>query len=263
MTLETRGIAREPSHTPGGSGVANPLVEIRTLTVQRDLQACVALQREIWGDDFADIVPASVLKISTYVGGIVAGAFDAGGSLLGFVYGITGVERAGGPIVHWSHMLGVTGDAQRQGIGRALKEYQRAELRKLGVSEISWTFDPLVARNAHFNFNVLKVRAKKYVAHMYGEGTSPLHRGIGTDRLIVSWAVGSDVVSEPRDAGSNGETLRIEVPRDIGALQASNMPRAREWRERTRLEFQRALSDGYAVDGFALNGDSGSYLLTR
>lgn len=266
MTRDARRTAS--GATNGRPASANPLVDIRILSTPDDLQACVELQREIWGDDFADIVPASVLKITTYVGGIVAGAFDAGGGLLGFVYGLTGVERGGGPIVHWSHMLGVAANAQRQGIGRALKEFQRAELRKLGVTEMSWTFDPLVARNAHFNFNVLGVRAKRYVSQMYGEGTSPLHRGIGTDRLVVSWRVDGDggtpdVTSRADAAKSGPSTLRIAVPRDIGALQKSDMASAREWRERTRDAFTRALADGYGIMGFELSREEGSYVLAR
>ena len=249
------------------------MLEIRGLTSQADLRACVEMQRKIWGDDFTDVVPASILKITTQVGGIAAGAFDAGGELLGFVYGITGVEPVvgGTAIVHWSHMLGVTASAQRQGIGRALKEYQRAELRKIGVVTMYWTFDPLVARNAHFNFNVLGVRAKKYVAHMYGEGTSPLHRGIGTDRLVVSWPVSEEGAEARRPANNSGallaagKVLKIEVPGDIATIQKSDMSQARAWRERTREAFQRALADGFCIAGFQLDTatGTGSYVLTQ
>jgi len=234
-------------------------VEIRALSTLREMQECVALQAEIWGDDFDGLVPASLLKVAAYVGGIVAGAFDGGGSLLGFVFGLTGIEQ--GDIVHWSHMLGVSPRAQGQGIGRALKEYQRTFLRQLGVVRMYWTFDPLVARNAHFNFNVLGVRAKDYVVDMYGVGTSPLHRGIGTDRLIVSWPMNGDV---PRQRAVGDSSVRIEVPGDIAALQKSDMKQAVEWRTRTRASFTRAFADGLSIVRFEQNGasNSGSYVLT-
>lgn len=275
--VDVSGLAgtMRPSPLPERGAAVNPLVDIRPLTSQADLRACVEMQREIWGDDFADIVPSSILKIATHVGGIAAGAFDPGGTMLGFVFGITGVEPDGSAIAHWSHMLGVSANAQRQGIGRALKEYQRSELRKIGVATMYWTFDPLVARNAHFNFNVLGVRAKTYVAHMYGEGTSPLHRGIGTDRLVVSWPVAMESVNGQAVSGKSrspaaapkggGDEVRIQVPEDIGALQKTEMGAAQQWRERTRDAFQRALADGYSISGFELDAasHSGSYVLTR
>ena len=107
------------------------MVEIRALSSLADMNACVALQSEIWGEDFDGVVPASLLKVATYVGGVVAGAFDSAGSLCGFVFGISGVEQ--GDLVHWSHMLGVSPRTQSRGIGRALKEHQRDVLRALGV----------------------------------------------------------------------------------------------------------------------------------
>jgi predicted GNAT superfamily acetyltransferase len=241
---------------------ANPSVEIRALTSLAEMSACVALQSEIWGDDFDGVVPASLLKVATYVGGVVAGAFDGGGALCGFVFGITGVEQ--GDLVHWSHMLGVSPRAQRQGIGRALKEHQRDVLRALGVQRMYWTFDPLVARNAHFNFNVLGVRAKDYVVDMYGAGTSPMHRGIGTDRLIVSWSMNGAARAKISDARVPG-VARIEVPGDIAGLQASDMRQAMEWRERTRAAFTAALSQGLAITGFdpGAGTESAAYILSR
>jgi len=237
-------------------------VEIRALSSLTDLHACVALQSEIWGDDFDGVVPASLLKVTTHVGGVVAGAFDGGGALCGFVFGITGVEQ--GDLVHWSHMLGVSPRAQGHGIGRALKEHQRDALRTLAVQRMYWTFDPLVARNAHFNFNVLGVRAKDYVVDMYGAGTSPLHRGIGTDRLIVSWSTTGTTPAKISDASVPGAT-RIEVPVDIAGLQAGDMRQAVEWRQRTRAAFTAAFSQGLAITGFdpGVGAKPGAYILAR
>ena len=241
------------------------MVEIRALSTLAEMGACVALQSEIWGDDFDGVVPASLLKVATYVGGVVSGAFD-GGALCGFVFGITGVEQ--GDLVHWSHMLGVSPRAQGKGIGRALKEHQRDVLRSLGVQRMYWTFDPLVARNAHFNFNVLGVRAKDYVVDMYGAGTSPLHRGIGTDRLIVSWSMNGAGPAPAKSGDANvAGAARIEVPGDIAGLQASDMPQAVEWRQRTRAAFTAAFSQGLAITGFDPGDGGGStsrgYILSR
>ena len=88
---------------------ALPPVSIRPLASLEDFHACVDLQSDVWGPDFSDIVPASLLQVATYVGGIALGAFTTQGELVGFLFGLTGVEK--GEIVHWSHLLGVRDDA--------------------------------------------------------------------------------------------------------------------------------------------------------
>ena len=114
--------------------------------------------------------------------------------LLGFVFGLTGVER--GKIVHWSDMLAVRPEARNLGLGRKLKEHQRQLVRELGASVIYWTYDPLIARNAHLNFNRLGVRLAEYVEDMYGITDSVLHGGIPTDRLVVAWPTRDEEIDQ-------------------------------------------------------------------
>jgi predicted GNAT superfamily acetyltransferase len=241
-------------------------ITIRDIATQAEYAACVALQRDTWGSGFADVVPASILQVTQKVGGVTAGAFDKTGDLVGFVFGVTGVEN--GDLVHWSDMLAVRATARNHGIGRRLKEFQRQAVMRLGVKVIYWTFDPLVARNAHLNFNVFGTTAVKYVRDMYGQSTgSDLHRGIGTDRLIVAWPVDEKKQAELRktSAESHQPALRIEVPADIEPMLVQDAPRAREWRKATRTAFEAALGDGYRVDGFRLDPANGRgfYLLSR
>jgi predicted GNAT superfamily acetyltransferase len=243
-------------------------VAIRPLTTHEELRACVELQRRTWGESFGEVVPPAMLKIAAHIGGVVTGAFE-GNELVGFVFGITGIER--GAVVHWSHMLGVLPRAQNHGIGRQLKDYQRSTVAKLGARVIYWTFDPLVARNAHLNFNKLGVRATSYARDMYGEGTSPLHHGIGTDRLIVAWPVSDpDVITRRQEIArfSSGDAVpvrRIEVPADIEALQTTDLASAQAWRARTRAEFETAFAEGLAIQGFRIDAAAkrGYYLLGR
>src|SRR3954469_25481170 len=89
---------------------AAPTIDIRPLSTLDELRACVELQRETWGSTFSDVVPASILKVSQRIGGVAAGAFAPDGRLVGFVYGMTGVER--GRLVHWSDMLAVRPEAR-------------------------------------------------------------------------------------------------------------------------------------------------------
>jgi len=268
-------------------------VDIRPLRTQDELHACVALQRETWGNEFTDIVPASILKVSQRIGGVAAGAFDRDDQLLGFVYGLTGVEKEGrgSRIVHWSDMLAVRPEARNLGLGRRLKEFQRKAVQALGAVVIYWTYDPLVARNAHLNFNVFGVRIAEYVEDMYGETESPLHQGIGTDRFIVAWPVPDAEVQrrleETHSAGVSRELLaapilnaenstsaanasiadrvRVEVPTDINTLQESDRNQAIAWRHSTRAAFSRALAAGLTVQGFVIDecAHRGYYLLAK
>lgn len=263
-------------------------IDIRPLRTHEELRACVDLQRETWGADFTDVVPGSILKVSQRVGGVAAGAFDEQGRLLGFVYGLTGVER--GRIVHWSDMLAVRPEARNLGLGRRLKDYQRHIVQGLGGTVIYWTYDPLVARNAHLNFNIFGVRVAEYVENMYGDTDSPLH-STGTDRFIVAWPVQDGEVqrrlAETHSAGTNrdlgeapilnagnsrpaasltiGARARVEIPADITAIQETDREEAIAWRRSTRAAFQSALAAGLTVQGFVVDecANQGYYLLAR
>jgi predicted GNAT superfamily acetyltransferase len=269
--------------------VIAPRVAIRSFASQADYQACVALQYETWGADFRDVVPPSIQLVSQKLGGVAAGAFD-GDRLLGFVFGMTGVED--GAIVHWSDMLAVRPEARGSGVARDLKEFQRREVAKVGGRVIYWTYDPLVSRNAHLNINVFGVRVARYVCDMYGSDTgSDLHRGIGTDRLVVAWPVDDAELGKrraevrharnakefatapvvggaghPGNAHIGGEPrLRIAIPGDLDALLRNSPDAAVAWRRSTRDAFLAALAAGYTVDGFigAKSGDHSHYLLSR
>lgn len=270
-------------------------IRLRPLETPSDFDACLALQEATWGAGFREAVPAAILKVVQRLGGVAAGAFDADGSLLGFVFGMTGVER--GRLVHWSDMLAVRGDVQNRGIGRLLKEHQRDIVRALGVERMYWTFDPLVARNAHLNLTRLGARVVEYVPDMYGTGTgSSLHEGIGTDRLVVVWPLG-DRSAEDRDARGDAWStspslpgpvlnpgsaewqsvdparfgtvlplgVRIEIPDDIRAVQQGSPSLAAHWRKTTRRAFQWALANDYVVDRFVRDpvDARACYLLTH
>src|SRR5581483_1880673 len=189
-------------------------------------------------------------------------------------------------IVHWSHMLGVRRDAREMGVGRRLKEYQRAMLASRGIAREFWTFDPLQAKNAHLNINRLGVRVIDYVVDMYGSMGSPLHFGVPTDRLIVECSTGargrvSPVTGpaaaavaqtpiltpfmQPGDPGAQGESpgiVRIEVPGDVEFVPPETLS---QWRLGTRTHFQWAFLRGYRVVGLMRDPASSRafYVLAR
>lgn len=252
---------------------------IRPFESHADRAKCVELQELTWGRGFTEKVPAAMLLVAQETGGVVAGAFDDDGTLLGFVFGITGLRH--GKLAHWSDMLAVRPEAQGGRLGERLKTFQRDHCRRLGVETIYWTYDPLVARNAHLNLNRMGARVDEFVAAMYGEGTnSPLQGDMPTDRFIVSWAVDPVQAALPLDAlpptlplvvdaqaveGALVEDLSVgvRVPRDITALSSADIAAARRWRFATRRAFAHYLRRGYHVRGFVADAEGGTYLLVR
>jgi predicted GNAT superfamily acetyltransferase len=268
-------------------------IVIRDCATLEEYLECVAIQEETWGRGFSERVPAAILRVSQRVGGVTAAAFDARGRMLGFVFGMTGVQ--GRDLVHWSDMLAVRADARGRHIGERLKQYQREQVCALGVRTIMWTFDPLVSRNAHFNLNRLGAMPVEYAVNLYGTTRSALHGALPTDRLIVAWdcAPGAAVASAARDTGPGSAdapmlnpvsndtptlaeidsvpTLRLQIPVDIQPILQQQPALATRWREIIRRAFVERMAAGYRVNGFVrpAGGDAGAgatlpyYVLTR
>lgn len=284
---------RHPSHDADmGCSTISDALEIRHVRTHDEFVQCVELEAATWGAGFRESVPATILKITQRLGGVTAGAFAPDGALVGFVFGITGVER--GELVHWSDMLAVAAGAQNHGIGRRLKEFQRDAVGTLGVTRMYWTYDPLVSRNAHFNLNLLGARVVEYVRDMYGADTgSTLHQGLGSDRFIVVWPItpepesasratppaeawqsspiinGTPAGGTPADLAVRDDAApslaRVEIPSDILAVQQRRIAEAVAWRESTRSSLQWALTNGYRIAGFQRDSssDRNFYLLAR
>jgi predicted GNAT superfamily acetyltransferase len=259
---------------------------IRPLVSDADQRACVALQRDIWGTTF-DPVPSTMLQVALHLGGIALGAFDPAGDLAGFVFGLTGIDESG-KVIHWSHMLAVRPHLRDAGLGRRLKECQRHELRRRGIDEMYWTYDPLIAKNAHINLNVLGAKVVRYVPDMYGQTGSPLHHGLATDRLIVvcdtartpapvsstldrADATVPILTAHPRPGDPVAtrdrppSRLRLEIPTDFAQLLAEDPVGARGWHAATGDHFQWALGSDYSVVGLRREPTSGRsfYLLEQ
>ena len=257
------------------SSTVSDEITIRSLRSQEDFRRCVALQYEIWGEDFEECAPPSLLMATQQVGGVAAGAFGADGQLLGFVFGIGGL-RDGRP-VHWSDMLGVREEQRDLGLGRRLKAYQRDRLLENGIEVAYWTYDPLEARNAHVNIDRLGARPIEYVCNMYGNiERGSLLSGLSTDRFIVEWelvdprteaalagesttgpsnapVVNSEMIDNtpvPRELAlpDDGE-VRIEIPADLHAVKDESLDLARSWRETTRRAFTHYMDLGYLITG--------------
>ena len=269
---------------------------IRPLTTLEDCRRVAELEKIVWGyTDAEDVVPPPVLIVSIKRGGVLLGAFDADGEMKGFVYSIPGLKD--GRPMQWSHMLGVVDAARDSGLGARLKLAQRDATLAMGLDLIEWTYDPLQALNAHFNFAKLGVVVEEYEENIYGESSSPLHRGTPTDRFVAEWrlttphverriaAIGQPVVRDSavadapvvnpsRAAGEwllpgplaldlDPRRLLVEIPMGFGEMQRREPSLALDWRLATRQVFQTYLPRGYRVVDFFLSRPAGRghYLL--
>jgi len=273
-------------------------ISIRPLTTIRECRAVAALEREIWGFSGSDdVVPPWMLIVSVKRGGILLGAFDEADTLVGFVYSVPGIkdERP----TQWSHMLGVVERVRESGLGARLKLAQRDQALQQGLDLVEWTFDPLMAANAHFNFAKLGVVVSEYDENVYGDSSSPLHAGTPTDRFVAEWHIrkphverriaaaglptvrdqsvsGAILVNPSSERGSrltpgradltrDDRRLLAEIPADFLDTQQADRDLALAWRLQTREIFQHYFARGYRVVDFFLSREAGRghYLMVR
>ena len=226
-----------------------------------DFRRCVELQREIWGEADLEVEPATMFVVAANTGGEVLGAFE-GERMVGFTLAVAGL-RGRMPYLH-SHMTGVDGAYRNRGVGRMLKLFQRDEALGRGIRLIQWTFDPLELRNAHFNLNRLGAICREYHRNLYGVTTSPLDRGLETDRLLVEWHLDSaravaaieNLVKEPGEAAAS-----IELPAELERWQREDSSQVGAVQARLREEFTRWFAKGYAAIAFRRAPGHRAYLL--
>lgn len=274
-----------------------PPIVIRDLNSVEDLSQLKRVEKEVWGMGDDDTMPLTLAIALRAAGNIFVGAFDRE-KMVGFAFGFLGREH-GQTIMH-SHMLAVLERYRHLDLGSRLKQAQRERALAMGLQEMTWTFDPLQSRNAHFNIAKLGVVSDCYKVNFYGPQTSSILHQNGTDRLWVLWMLNSRRVcdrlagksarSETVDAlrllaplvrfNGNGcpvradlkeslarERVSIEIPGEILEVERADMALAREWREATRWAFREAMSAGFFVAEFcrSIRGQQGpgAYLLQR
>jgi predicted GNAT superfamily acetyltransferase len=272
-------------------------MHIRQLTTLDECRQVAALEKLVWGlSDAEDVVPPAVLVVSIKRGGILLGALDQAGEMVGFVYSLAGLKD--GRPMQWSHLLGVRPEARDFGVGRALKLAQRTAAIQMGLDLIEWTFDPLQARNAHFNFARLGVVVEEYEEDVYGESSSPLHRGAPTDRFIAEWRLTTPhverriasrdqpmmrdarVLAAPvvnpsidrttwlapgsADVSCDAPRILVEIPTGFDEVLVNDPALAVEWRLSTRVLFESYFERGYRAVDFLLSRSArrGQYLLS-
>jgi len=259
-------------------------VQIRGLSEPADLQRFCALVDEIWHPTPGnEPVTAEFLRALAHAGSYVAGAF-LGDELVGASVGFFASPAARS--MH-SHLAGVSSRLLGQHIGFALKLHQRAWALSRGVTSITWTFDPLVCRNAYFNIAKLAARPVEYLPDFYGAMEDDINSGDDSDRLLVHWPLADDPVARASqgerlgaDAGDlraagasvaldcdasgfpiiiqNGDgaapIVLVGVPQNIETTRRDNREAARQWRRAMRQVLGGLLAEGGRVTGFDRSG---------
>lgn len=202
-------------------------------------------------------IPENLMQAFVHNGSYFVGAFS-GNEILGATFGFIGIN--GGAHLH-SHMSAVLPKSRDLGIGALMKHHQFNWALERKIPFISWTFDPLVSRNARFNISKLGVEISAYFQDFYGPMTDLVNAGDASDRLMVNWQVSGGAPQSSNDfleIPKGG--LRIAIPRDIVALRAKSAEAAMAERLRVRAEFLTALDNGYKVIGFS---KSHGYILSN
>ena len=262
-------------------------IRIHAAASRADLDTCVTLQRAVWGISDLEITSTLQLTATLHAGGLLHLAETAEGVPVAFAYAFPAI-RGGVAHLH-SDMLAVLPGYQERGIGGRLKWAQREDALRAGVSLITWTYDPLQARNANLNLHRLGATAMEFLENFYGLTSSTLHHRLPTDRLLVywnlrsarvaalaekhepqrrapvpdfprinevKWQAGWPVSSEPALELQAPELL-LEIPPDWDVL-ASAAPRVAEaWQTKVKRAFQAYLGRGYIAADFAMTEEGG------
>jgi predicted GNAT superfamily acetyltransferase len=258
-------------------------VELHPLTSLEDADAILRVMRATWGEE----LPRELIKALAGSGNVPWGAFD-GDELIGYVLGWAAVDPGDGLHEH-SHMLAAAPDRRHGGVGYALKLAQRASCLDRDIHLVRWTFDPLVARNAHLNIGKLGAVCDRFHRDYYGQMPDTINVGDRSDRLVVAWcldpdpcpgrkperartivrSVGSSEAPEPELIGGEAipgaEAVAIQVPRDHAALRAADPELGSAWREAVGTAIEDAVGEGFVVTAFEADRDGWrpTYYLTR
>lgn len=261
---------------------------IRLLDTPEELRLIEELQREVWQGSETDVVPMHMLITAVHNGGLVLGAFDEE-KVIGFVFGFTGLEKLTNDVraKHCSHMMGIHPNYRDSGIGFALKRAQWQMVRHQGLDHITWTYDPLLSRNAYLNIAKLGAVCTTYRQSEYGEMRDGLNAGLPSDRFQVDWWINTrrverrlgkrsrptlklshvarsglrpfyalqhltgNLVKPPEHLPPFDERLLLaEIPGDFIDLKNKDFSLARDWRFFTRELFETAFAKSYIITDF-------------
>jgi len=227
-------------------------ISIRPLTSLADQALGRMIFDHTWAMDAGTEITPNLLQAMIHSGAYLSGAF-IDGECVGAAFAFP--ATTGGPHLH-SHMTAVIDKFRDKGIGHALKVDQYKWAKQNNYKEITWTFDPLVARNAKLNILKLGVDISAYYPNFYGDMPDELNAGDESDRVMASLKVVGDAPT-PRTAISapDKSAVLIEIPSDIVAIRVKDIAENLRWRRLVRDEFVGVLARGGKVVGFSVNNE--------
>lgn len=233
-----------------------------------DVEGFEAVRRlfdDVWRPDPGDEpVTRGLLNALVHCGNYCAAA-ARDGEMLGASMGFLGLQPE--PLLH-SHITGVLAGGVGRGVGLALKLHQRWWALQQGLRVITWTYDPLVRRNAYFNARKLGALPVEYLVDFYGEMNDVINAGQGSDRLLSRWDLlhrhrpgsdeqtaapvdlvvpGFDGAPERRPAPTAPGPVAVQVPPDIEQLRGSDPVVAARWRSEVRATLGALMAEGWRV----------------
>ena len=206
----------------------------------------------VWLSNLGTEITPNLLQAMIHSGSYLSGAFIEN-KIVGAAFAFPATNN--GLHLH-SHMTAVLDEYRDKGVGYALKVDQWNWAKKQKYSHLSWTFDPLVRRNAKLNIVKLGVDISAYYPNFYGDMPDALNAGDESDRLMVSWSTNKDAL-KARELITNPEPsdILIEIPEDIVAIRSNNQSESMKWRRQVREQFVAAFDKNGKVIGFSANNE--------
>jgi predicted GNAT superfamily acetyltransferase len=230
----------------------NSQIQVRKLEMLTDQTLGRDIFDKTWAMDSGTEITPNLLQAMVHSGAYLSGAFidkKCVGAAFAFPATTEGLH------LH-SHMTAVLDKYRDQGIGYALKIDQWQWAKNNNYKEITWTFDPLVARNAKLNLIKLGVDISAYYPNFYGDMPDALNAGDESDRIMASWKViGEQPVSKNITTNLNESDTLIKIPEDIVTIRNKDISENLKWRHKVREEFMRAFEKGGKVVGFSANNE--------
>jgi predicted GNAT superfamily acetyltransferase len=259
-------------------------LSMRILDTPEEMEMIEDLERTIWLGSETDVIPSHLLLAAVHGGGLVIAALDDSidpPPMVGFVFGFPGLYYTpdGPRLKHCSHQLGVLPEYRNTGIGTRLKRAQWQMVRHQGIDRITWTYDPLLSRNAYLNITKLGAVSNTYLRNFYGDMRDEMNQGLPSDRLEVDWWVNSRRVERrlskkprrqlrfvdfqkanasiihplsplPEVSPSSDTFILVEIPTDFPALKSYDPSQALVWRLHIRTMLEYLFGQGYLVTDF-------------
>lgn len=253
---------------------------IKDLLHAQDMDGLEEVQQSAWGYDDRDLTPGSLFTVHAHMGGVVCAAFAVHSDLpVGFAYSFPALYK--NKMVQHSHMLAIRPEHRQSGLAARLKIHQRNRAVAMGYDLMTWTFDPLLTKNARLNLGKLGARAVSYHPDWYTI-KGGIYAGLPADRFFVEWDLNNSVLEQPKTPPSgeialeaNGSragipnleltspVVLIESPREIDALKKTDLSAAQTWREAHRVVFPHYFGLGYVVTEIHDTGERTFYHLER